>query len=113
VDIGLLDDPPVSLKFTLDASVELRRRRRNGVDAAGGEALFDVRGIEQLGDRGIELVDDRPRRGLGREQRGPVRGVDLGDALLLQGRPPRTFAIAPTPLLVATVARIQCRSGRR
>src|SRR5262249_18483603 len=36
---------------------------------------------------GVELVEDRLRRGLGRKQRGPVGGVDLSHAFLLQRRP--------------------------
>src|SRR5215475_1635405 len=86
-DVRLLDDRAEALRLLLHARVQLRRARGDGGDAAAGEALLHVGHVEDLDHLGVELVDDRLRRGLGRKQRGPVGGVDLFHAFLLQRRP--------------------------
>src|SRR6516162_8421298 len=83
-DVRLLDDRAEALRLLLHAGVQRRRARGNGVDAAAGEALLHVGHLEDLHHLGVELVDDRLRRRLGRKQRGPVGGIDLFHAFLLQ-----------------------------
>src|SRR5215813_9519703 len=73
-DVRLLHDRAEALRLLLHARVQLRRTRGNGVDAATGEALLHVGHLEDLDHLGVELVDDRLRRRLGRKQRGPVGG---------------------------------------
>src|SRR5262249_11518231 len=80
--VRLLPDRGEALRLLLHARVQLRRTRGNGVDAATGEALLHVGHLEDLDHLGVELVDDRLRRRLGRKQRGPVGGVDLFHAFL-------------------------------
>src|SRR5215813_10581726 len=86
-DVRLLDDRAEAFRLLLHARVQLRRARRDGVDPAAGEALLHVGHVEDLDHLGVELVDDRLRRPLGRKQRGPVGRVDLFHAFLLQRRP--------------------------
>src|SRR5262245_25469361 len=86
-DVRLLHDDLEALEFLHHALVQLRRARGDGFHAAPGEALPHVGHVEDLHHLGVELVDDRLRRALGREQRGPVGGVHLLHAGLLQGQP--------------------------
>src|SRR5215471_9331959 len=83
-DVRLLDDRAEALGLLLHARVQLRSARGDRVDATAGEALLHVGHLENLHHLGVELVDDRLRRPPGRKQRGPVRGVDLFHAFLLQ-----------------------------
>src|SRR5262249_38128767 len=71
-DVRVRDDRAEALRLLLHARVQLGRARGDGVNATAGEALLHVGHVEDLDDLGVELVDDRLRRGLGRKQRGPV-----------------------------------------
>src|SRR5271166_6050306 len=75
--VGLLDDDAVDGSLALDPLGEFGRARWNGEDPTGRELLFHVGHIEDFDDLGIELGDDRLRRGFGREQRRPVRRIDV------------------------------------
>src|SRR2546421_12238261 len=89
LDARLLHDRAELPCVLLDASGQLRRARWDRVHAAGGEALLHVGHVEYLHYLAVELVDDRLRRALGREQRGPGGGADLRHPCLLQRRPVR------------------------
>src|SRR5215469_15129571 len=58
-DVRLLDDRAEALRLLLHARVQLRRARRDGIDAAAGEALLHVGHVEDLDHLGVELIDDR------------------------------------------------------
>jgi hypothetical protein len=58
-----------------EARIELRGARGNRLDAEPGEARLDIREIQDAPYFHAELIDDRLRRTLGREQRGPDRST--------------------------------------
>src|SRR5262245_53564280 len=76
LDLRFLEDNAELRRGLLHPGVELGRGARNGLDAAGGEALLDVGHVQDLHHFGVELVDDLLRRALGRDQQRPVRQVD-------------------------------------
>src|SRR5438045_4239850 len=81
LDLRLLDDDEQLLRGLFDPGIKLRRGRRDGFDAAAGEALLHVRHGEDFHHFGLKLVDDLLRRALGGQKQRPVRGIDPLGAL--------------------------------
>src|ERR1043165_8737719 len=75
--------------FALEVRGEFLRRAADEAIAELGPALLHLGHRQDLLQIAVDLVDDRPRRALGREERIPARLFAHLDAELAQGRADR------------------------
>src|SRR5262245_11957051 len=87
-DAGLLDDLSPHLDILLDEGLQILGRSAVGSDHVGadlGHLLLHRWRIECRDSRGMQLLQDRRRRGFGRENAVPGRSVEISKSLLMRG----------------------------